>query len=191
MRKQRNSFAATLLALLMLLGAGPFGGVAAQGSPEDNAIFGYARNGDSAAVDYMIRKGISVEFASPAGETVLIIAAANGQLETVEIALGHGARVNRADDVGHTALTRAAERGHVPVTERLLAAGANIDHQTGEGLTPVMLAVRSNQLSMLQHLLAQKPDLSLLDYTGRSALDWARDGRDRRAEAMLKRAGAS
>jgi hypothetical protein len=53
-----------------------------------------------------------------------------------------------------------------------------------------MLAVRFNRLGALRALLQRKPDLTLLDYTGRSALGWARDSRDRRAESMLKRAGA-
>jgi hypothetical protein len=39
-------------------------------------------------------------------------------------------------------------------------------------------------------LLKHKPDLTLLDYTGRSALGWARAARDRRAQTMLERAGA-
>jgi uncharacterized protein len=108
----------------------------------------------------------------------------------VDLALDRGARVDREDNFGKTALCWAAERGQVPVVERLLAAHADVNHQTQEGLTPVMFAVRSNRLAVLRVLLKGKVDLSLLDYTGRSALGWARTARDRRAETMLVRAGA-
>lgn len=153
-------------------------------------VFDYARNGDSGAVSYLLKKGTPVDLVSPDGYTVLTIGAAKGDLEIVDMALENGARVNREDSFGKTALGWAADHGHVAVADRLLQAGADIDHQTHDGLTPLMLAVRSNRLAMVQFLLRKKPDLTLLDYTGRSALGWARIGRDRRAEAMLRRAGA-
>ncbi len=59
-----------------------------------------------------------------------------------------------------------------------------------EGLTPLMLAVRQDRAAVVQLLLRHKPNLTVLDYTGRSALGWARTGRDRRLETMLVRAGA-
>ena len=164
--------------------------VAALGLFESNPIFDYARNGDTGAVDYFLKKGANIDVANPAGETVLIIGAQIGNLEMVDLALDHGARVDREDKFGKTALSWAAERGQVPVVERLLTARADIDHQTQEGLTPVMFAVRSNRLAVLRVLLKNKADLSVLDYTGRSALGWARASRDRRAETMLVRAGA-
>jgi ankyrin repeat protein len=109
----------------------------------------------------------------------------------VELALKSGARVDREDKIGRTALFWAVESGNPEVVDALLEAGADINHQARDGLTPVMAAVRANQLAVLQRLLGNNPDLSVLDYTGRSALNWARNNRDRRAERMLRRAGAA
>lgn len=163
----------------------------AQGLLDENPLFAYARSGDVGAVDYLLKKGAKIGETTPSGETVLHIAAAAGRFGIVELALEQGARADSEDDAGNTPLTRATEGGHTAIVERLIEAGADLNHQTGEGMTPVMLAVRLNRLATLQSLLDRRPDLEVLDYTGRSALDWALDGRDRRAESMLRRAGAA
>ncbi|MEM9681679.1 MAG: ankyrin repeat domain-containing protein [Pseudomonadota bacterium] len=163
----------------------------AQGLLDQDPLFPFARNGEGAAIDFLLMKGAKIGESTPEGETILHIAAANGHFPIVELALEQGARVDLEDKGGNTALTRATARGYTAIVERLLEAGANLNHQTGEGMTPVMLAVRLNRLSTLQSLLDRRPDLEVLDYTGRSAMDWARDGRDRRAENMLRRAGVT
>lgn len=157
---------------------------------EGDPFFTHARNGDTGAIEYFLKKGANIDSATAAGETVLIIGAQNGNLGMVNLALDQGARADREDRLGKTALSWAAERGDVQVVERLLAAGADVNHQSQDGLTPLMFAVRSNRLAVLRVLLKAKVDLSLLDYTGRSALGWAQGARDRRAESMLTRAGA-
>jgi ankyrin repeat protein len=183
MRGWKSVAAAVVLAMLALPAA-------ADVDIGPNPIFLHARNGDTAAVDYLLRKGTSVQIANSAGETVLIIAAANGYLDMVELVLNNRARVDDQDSSGKTALCWAAERGHDTVVERLVKAGANVNHQNREGLTPLMFAVRAARAPTVRSLLASRPDLTLLDYTGRSVLGWARGGRDRRIEAMLIKAGA-
>jgi cytohesin len=182
---------AWLMAAAVFLSSALAGPLAAQGLFDGNPMFDYARNRDVGAVEYFLKKGANIDEATFDGETVLTIAAGNGDFELVEVALAHGARISHEDKYGKTALSYAAERGHAPVIEKLLEAGADINHQTQDGLTPVMLAVRFDRLSALRVLLKHKPDLTLLDYTGRSALGWARQSRDRRTESMLKRAGAA
>jgi ankyrin repeat protein len=87
-------------------------------------------------------------------------------------------------------LSVAAEQGRYAIVERLLDKGADINHQMRDGLTPLMSAVKNRRLAIVQLLLKRRPDLSLLDYTGRGAIGWAQAVRDRRAESMLRRAGA-
>lgn len=176
-------------AVLLILGLSP--PLAAQGLFEGDPIFDYARNGDVGAIAYLLKKGASVNGADPSGATILSIAAGNGDLEMVELAIANGARPGHEDKIGRTALFWGVESGRPEVVERLLDAGADIDHQTQDGLTPVMAAVRSNRLAVLQSLLRRKPDLTLLDYTGRSALGWALTSRDSRAAGMLRRVGAA
>ena len=182
-------FAARLLAAAMLLLASVSAAPAQLRIGED-PVFQYARDGDIGAVRYFLHKGTNVDVAGAGGETLLIIAASRGYAELVEVLVKAGARVDRTDDFGRTALSLAADQGHYAVIERLVESGADINHQTRDGLTPLMGAVRHKHLAVVQLLLKHRPDLGLLDYTGRSALGWALAARDRRAETMLRRAGA-
>lgn len=165
--------------------------LAAQALFESDPIFDYAKNRDVGAISYLLKKGASIDTADPTGQTILSIAAGNGDGPMIRLALDNGARIDREDKIGRTALFWAIQNGNPDVVKQLLTAGADINHQTRDGLTPVMTAVRSNRLAVLQVLLAGDPDLSVLDYTGRSALGWASNNRDKRAEEMLRRAGAT
>ena len=176
------------VALLLLLAGGP--DAAAQRDLGPSPLFDLAAKGDTGAVDYLLKKGEPVDLVGPGNETVLTIAAANGYLDMVELAVAKGARIDHQNRFGKTALNWASERGHVSVVEWLVRNGADIDHPTQEGLTPVMLAVRAGHARVVQLLLRHRPNLTLLDYTGRNALAWAKAGRDRRIESLLRRAGA-
>lgn len=178
-------------ALTMVVAMSLVNPLAAQGLFESDPIFDYAKNGDVAAISYLLKKGASIDTTDPSGQTILSIAAGNGDGPMIRLALDNGARIDREDRIGRTALFWAIQNGNPDVVKQLLTAGADINHQTRDGLTPVMAAVRSNRLAVLQVLLGDDPDLSVLDYTGRSALGWAGNNRDKRAEEMLRRAGAT
>lgn len=156
-----------------------------------NPIFSDAENDDVEAIRYLLSKDRSVDEENSAGETVLGIAAADGYLDLVELAINNGATIDHEDQYGKTALCWAAERGHPAVVKRLIKAHADINHQTREGLTPLMLAIRRDRAPVVRLLLRYKPDLTVLDYTGRGALGWARAGRDHRLATMLVQAGAA
>ncbi len=175
-----------LAAVLMFAASGIAPAQLAGPSP----IYDLARAGDVGGVEYLLRKGYNIDSPSGDGETVLIAGAAGGHVAVVELALAEGARIDRQDTFGRSALSRGAEGGHFAVVERLLEKKADIDIQTREGLTPLMLAVKGRYISVVQLLLRYRPDLTVLDYTGRSAMGWARENRDRRIETMLRRAGA-
>lgn len=179
---------ATLVAVLALAFLAHAGAV--QAAVGWSPIFDYAQSGDTGAVDYLLKKGESIDAVNSGGETILTIAAANGHLDLVELAIASGARIDHENGFGKTALCWAAERGHRAAAERLLQNKADVNHQTRDGMTPLMLAVRAGRAPIVQLLLRHKADMSLQDYTGKSVLDWARDGRDRRIEEMLRRAGA-
>jgi ankyrin repeat protein len=178
------------IAILAFLLFAWVGGAAAQSDLGYNPIFDYAANGDTGAVEYMLTTGTSVDLTNTAGETVLTIAAANGRVEILDLAIKAGARIDHEGQFGKTALCWAAERGHTTAVEHLLEHGADINHQTREGMTPLMLAVRADRASVVRLLLRHGADLTLQDYTGQNAAGWAKSGRDRRIDEMLRRAAA-
>ncbi len=124
------------------------------------------------------------------GRTALILAAVGGQIDIVELLLAANARVNVGDDAGTTALGWAASQGHAGVVRLLIAAGARIDVQNRQGLTPLIFAAKQSRLQSLELLIEAGADLNIVDFTGRGALGWARNGRDPRIEQTLEQAGA-
>ena len=59
----------------------------------------------------------------------------------------------------------------------LLEAGSGVNAQNRQGETHLLAAARKGGQLAVQALLKAKADPKLTDYTGKTALDWARDGR--------------
>jgi ankyrin repeat protein len=179
---------AAILGLVLFAWAGD---ACAQSGLGMSPIFDYAASGNASAVDYLLKTGTPVDMVNSDDETVLMIAAMNGHLDVLDVAIAARARIDHEDRFGKTALSWAAARGHHTVVERLLKHGADVNHQTREGMTPLMLAVRSDRATVVRLLLRSKADIALQDYTGQTAAGWARSGRDRRIDEMLRHAGAA
>lgn len=123
------------------------------------------------------------------GETPLMIAAENGNRRLVELFLSNGAQVNARDDDGSTAVIRAARNGHLSVVRALLAAGANVNvSQRGRSL--LMHVVDSGDMLTAEMLLAAGADVNYRSGDGMTALDVARENRNRDLEMLLIQAGA-
>ncbi|MBT5107060.1 MAG: ankyrin repeat domain-containing protein [Rhodospirillaceae bacterium] len=101
-----------------------------------------------------------------------------------------GAHVDQKDAFGLTALAAAAAGGEYSVVEILLEAGAAPNVQNKYGQSPLMLAAKSGLLDVVQLLLDSGADATTLDYTGRGALSWSDEGRNRTVRRVLEKAGA-
>jgi len=84
-----------------------------------------ARNGPTAELVTLVDQGLPVNLSTPAGDTLLVLAAYHGHAATVEALLARGADTERVNDRGQTALGAATFRQHLPVVRALLAAGAD------------------------------------------------------------------
>jgi len=113
-------------------------------------------------------------------------------LPIVELLLAHRVDVNSADKSGWTPLALAVDRDSPDVVDALVNHGANIDVPVSSmgNETPLMLAIRRNSQRMLKTLIAAKPDFSLVNSQGRTALSYARGYRDTDMIEMLQKAGA-
>lgn len=82
----------------------------------------------------LFEQAIDLNDQEPAGETLLMIAAADGRLEAVKFLMGKGADIHLVSEKYHwNALTAACKRGHREIVEVLLKAGAvNNKTQTPE-----------------------------------------------------------
>lgn len=115
-------------------------------------------------------------------------AAVNGHLNAVEQLLNAGASPDAQDKGGFTAMMLAASNDHVGVSALLLASGALVDHQefTG-GWTALIWAAKLGHAATVRTLLEQGADPSLRDFSGRNALDWAREAGHTEVLGLLSR----
>ena len=61
--------------------------------------------------------------------------------------------------------------------------------QNRQGMTPLMVASRLGYAEVVRALLDKKADPNMADFTGRTALAYARQSGRTTIEAMLRRAG--
>lgn len=173
-------------------------GSAAAGSYDD--ILVAANQDDTGKVVDLLKRGMDVNTADTAGNTLTMIAARNSNLELLDFLLRNRANTLKRNKYGDTALMLAAYRGHTQAARRLLDAGASPDNDGwtalhyaafgghGEvatlliergadldaiapnGQTPLMLAASAGRLELAKILVEADSDMDAEDYESRTAL---------------------
>jgi hypothetical protein len=82
-------------------------------------------------------------------------------------------------------LVFAAREGHVALVTKL-AKSADLNAADRSGQTPLIAAARAGQLEMVQVLLNQGASVTVRDWSGHNALDWARDNGHAGVSELLK-----
>ncbi|MDP6390703.1 MAG: ankyrin repeat domain-containing protein [Alphaproteobacteria bacterium] len=187
---------ALLLAVLVAALATAFAGVPVRAQQSDvlrhyeDAYSLAARDGDLALVRQYIARGASPDRVDSDGRTPLINATIGGHVEIAEAVLATKPKIDIRDKIGNSALIWAVISDQYEIAELMLEAGANVDVQNRQGLTPLMLAAKQGVIDIVEMLLANNAHPNIRDYTGRAALGWARESRNRRATKILIQAGA-
>ncbi len=147
--------------------------------PADDAasqLLEVAEQGDLASVEALLRRTRTADVRDHCEWTPLMKAASNGHDAIVSRLLAAGAEVDARDSGDYTALLLAAGNNHLAVVKQLLAAGAMIDHQeTTQGFTALIWAAQRGHTAMVALLLRQGADRTLPDFSGKQALDHARE----------------
>jgi hypothetical protein len=122
----------------------------------------------------------------------IVNASRMGAADVVQSLLDHGANVEgTGPQDGPSPLSIAAERNDTPMALILLKHGANPNHRERVGeYTPMMNAVMHENESLVRALLEKKADLTPIDWTDRTALDWARAYGNEKIVHLLMQAGA-
>ncbi len=97
------------------------------GTDRQTPLMTAALRGDTAMVEYLIRRGADPNWAGNEKIAVLHRSVVNNHAETVKALLAGGAKINKADSEGFTALHYAAltDYGDTVILKLLLAAGAD------------------------------------------------------------------
>lgn len=124
------------------------------------------------------------------GQTPLHVACQVGATNIVSQLVDAGAFINLADRKGNPPIMIACGHRQLGALEELLEKGAYVDARDSQGRTAAMLLSVLGEDEMLRILLRRKPDLSIVDYNGKSALTYARMNRRWTIISLLQRAGA-
>ena len=143
------------------------------------SVMAAVNDNNAAALTSALMGGANPNTKTVGGRTVLIEAVSKDRYDMARILLDKRADANRADDLGNTALHYASDSTSPEMISLLLGHGARLDIPNRQGLTPLMLAAKAGRADLAEVLLEAGADPKRLDFTGRSAAEWAADGRDR------------
>lgn len=133
------------------------------------------------------------------GTTALGEAARWGRLDLLEELLADGMAVDARTESGCTPLILAASGGQVEVVRSLLQRGADVNAiAEGSGCTPLIACLSARHSKRVYRTLCKllldagaAATLSVRDRNGRTALDWARDGRPLEVSKLVEEASPS
>jgi ankyrin repeat protein len=146
--------------LAMLLPHGVYAGVYEE-------ILTAVNGSDTAQVNELLQRGVDVDTADSAGNTLLLIAARNGNHQMLETLLKNKANVLKINKYGDSAPMLAAIDGHLEAVKMLAAAGADLDPV---GWTPLIYAAFNGHVDILRFLLDQDVDIDAQSANGTTAL---------------------
>lgn len=193
-------------------------GTAQGGAYED--ILEAAERSDSSSVIALLQRGMDINTADPAGNSLLMIAARNGNVELLEFLLKNRAGVNRRNRFGDTAILLAAIKGNLGAVRLLnqhggllesggwnvlhyaifgqnpellvwvIAQKPNLDARAPNGQTALMLAAKLGNLEFVKYLIDGDADMDLADFEGASAIALARKAGHASVAEYLRSVGA-
>lgn len=129
------------------------------------------------AAELLVQIGANVNYKSPAGLSVLSLAARNGAVKLAELLLNAGANVMDRNSANLLAYDLAVIYGHDELIDLLIAHMNNVvpavDRQADDGTTALMRATRAADAKKIKKLLAAGVDASRRDRQGQSPLSYA------------------
>lgn len=141
-----------------------------------------AYRGQGDVVDRLLAMGTPIDGTNAGGNTALVGAAWSGRDAMLTALLDRGADLAAS---GARALEFAANAGQASTVRLLVERGVPPDGRNAYGWTPLMAAAWQGHDAVVNALLAHGADRTLKDDSGKTALDWARDGNRRRTVSLL------
>lgn len=149
-----------------------------------------SKEGDTAAVQALLREGADVNAKGEHGMTALMFAAYSGHDVTVQALMKGGADVKLRTRESFTSLDWAIQGGHPEIVNRLLDNGAEVNASDYEGETPLMMAVRAGHINIINSLIKAGADINAKDNAGWTALIAGANKGQTTAVSILLEAGA-
>ena len=109
-------------------------------------MFDLARNGSAELLAAYVDKGVPVDMADAAGNTLLMLAAYHGHAGTAAALVERGADVDRLNDRSQSPVAGAIFKGEDDVVRFLLGAGADLDAGSPSGRATAQMFERGDLL---------------------------------------------
>jgi hypothetical protein len=132
--------------------------------------------------------GASPDVVTPAGDSLLMLAAYHGHASTVHALLALGADPGLRNARGLSPLAGAAFKGAIEVLDALVAWGVDVNESGPDGRTPLMWAAAFGRVAAVASLLGHGADPDRVDHSGFTALAHARTMQAHTVVTLLTRA---
>jgi uncharacterized protein len=152
------------------------------------ALFGAAEGGHEVLVQILLEKGASHTATDNTGSTALHWAAWGGHTEIGNLMYDEKDEVDNSDGQVEDLVSRMrlTSHRHETVMCMLLEKGADINAQNSQGCTPLHWVSGAGSVPMVKFLLDEGTNTNIVDNSGRTAIDRARETGDERLIKLLQ-----
>ena len=155
-----------------------------------NALVYAVYSNDLDTIQFLVKKGASIDAPDMYGDTPIIAAVKINSTEIAKYLLDLGVDSHPLDGLGRTPLMLAAQAGYVDMASFVIAQGGNVNGQNELGFTPLMSASANSQSEMVDYLLQNGGDPNIRDSNGLSAIFLAAQNSDLQTVVRLLEGGA-
>jgi len=119
-----------------------------------------------AVLDYLIKKGATIDVVNTDGDTPLLFAAQRGSIPMLKRLIDKGGDINRVNNDRNTAIYYAVRTNKEELFSFLIASGADVNL----GLSPLHTAVLNENLGMVKGLVNKETNVDVLNERGNTPL---------------------
>ncbi|MBL0318044.1 MAG: ankyrin repeat domain-containing protein [Alphaproteobacteria bacterium] len=131
-----------------------------------------AKNGMSKIIINLLKHNALVNCVNTSGCTPLHLAAAKGKDKATQQLLNNGADPSIKDKTGNTALHHAIQKNKKKTIDTLIKHNPNlVNIKNDQGNTPLHIAIKDSNVKSVQRLLEAKPDITITNNQGNTALN--------------------
>lgn len=153
------------------------------------------QGGDSGMIDYLLNKGVKVDYKGAQPTTALAVSSNLGELELMKRFIGAGADPNVRGISGKPLLIEAVKEGNRPKFDLLLASNADVNAKTGDSIgaemTALSFAIAQEDVPIQEALLKAGATPEVLSVSGEPLLFEAVAAADHSVTRRLLAQGAS